>query len=151
MKGEYLLHAVWSAELCSGNDFRRSPIAATLRRLLSRPVIHLVTSAFGKDPYATYASVLVEDGLSLADVLEQELDVTVNDGDVVLIEPRSYVEDWRYSQAELGDHISKLLVGLAATDLSDREKFRRTGFAVLDQAIRGQLSKEFPEARSHLN
>ena len=151
MKGEYLLHAVWSGELCTGNDIRRSPIAATLRRLLSRPVIHLVTSAFGKEPYATYASVQLEEGLSLADVLEQELNVSVNDGDVVLIEPRSCVEDWRYSQAELGEHISKLLIGLAATDLSDRERLSRTGFALLDQAVRGQLSKEFPVATSHLN
>ena len=146
-----MLHAVWSSEVCQSVEERRSPIAETLRNLLPQPVIHLVTNAFGQAPYATYASAQLDEGFTLADVLEQELDITVEDDDIVLIEPRSFTEDWTYNKSDLGAQVQRLLVGLAMTNKSESDDIFVSDLSEIENAAGGQASGVLTAVASPLN
>ena len=151
MKGEYLLQAVWSGEVWLCADNQSSPLVESLRILLPRPVIHLVSVSIGARPFATYGGAIVERNLTVADVLEQELDIDVADDDIILIEPKSFVEGRQCTEAELGRHLGALLVYLVGANRLHLNEIDATGIRDADSETRVRLSKALPDLATHLN
>ncbi|MDK3016731.1 hypothetical protein [Pseudodonghicola flavimaris] len=118
MQNETLLELIWSGAIESRNANGDSPLAGLLDALLTVPAIGLVGDLGDGRAHAFMESTELMPGVSLGDVLDQEMGLDVPQDAVVLIEPACSADAEVYSGNHLGQVLGGILMQLAGAGAS---------------------------------
>ncbi len=113
MQRDKLLELIWSEAVELPVECETSPLSKILACLLERPVVGLLARNHLEQPVAMFESDDLFPGTSLSDVLEEELEIEVEDGALVIFEPSKFANAKTYSGRELGVMLGRILVDLA--------------------------------------
>jgi hypothetical protein len=129
-----ILELFWSETLVEAPRNARSPLAALFTSLLAAPTLCLVADpdAPAFEPFASYGGQEVMPGMSLADLLYEELSIEVSEETIVLVEPRSHAAEPYVSSQRIGTTLGNLLVSLGqmGQDAATERGARLAGAAV---------------------
>ena len=112
MTGDIVLKYIWDNALEQRTGDGLSPLARVFTSLLAAPTISFVSS-LGSQSFATYGGDEVMPGITLADVLDEEMGLEISEDTIVLIEPEAACTAAYVSSAELGRTLGELLLDLA--------------------------------------
>lgn len=115
-----VVELVWSAALTEQSEKLKSPIAGMLSALLPARTLCFSVDTDHKDsfePFVSFGAKEVMPGLTLADILFEELSMEITDNTVVLFEPREGVEAKHYRGRDVGSALGRLLIELSKLEI----------------------------------
>ena len=117
-----LLERIWSSEIVAVDVSNASPVSLMLNSLLAAPVVSFldISREDISEPFVCYGGYEILPGANLADVLLEELGVEVDEGSVILVEPRSHFNAAWDSADDLGRLVGRILVSLSKIEAESR-------------------------------
>ena len=109
-----ILVPIWSDAVEESRTETLSPLAQVLDTLLDCPTVCLISHLGLSQPCALLESDEVLPGTPLGDILEEELNINIPVGAVVLFEPAEFAQKGEYSGAELGRVLGTILIELVS-------------------------------------
>jgi hypothetical protein len=143
MRSELMGH-IWGKRLEFCTDPCSTPLGRILSSLLASPITRFTVEVEDADltPVAIYAGEEVISGASLADVLEQEFGLDLEEGAIVLIEPCAPLASTPPCPVALGHQIGHIIVSLAQTE--------RDGFTTSERLLSaGNIAHSFHHEMLH--
>ena len=117
MRSDLMGH-IWGGRLEFCADPCNTPLGRILSSLLASPITRFTVAVEDADltPFAIYAGEEIISGASLADVLDQEFGLDLEDDAIVLIEPCAQPTLTPTCPVQLGHHIGHIIVSLAQSE-----------------------------------
>ena len=113
MEYEQLLTQIWGGAIEIDRSADKTALSALVTSLVSVPVVALTSTADLKRPVAVMESSDLMDGVSLGDILAEELGIEVPYGAMVLIQPKSAAQGTDLSAKKLGEFLGRVLLDVA--------------------------------------
>lgn len=140
-----LLEQIWCNRLELRPAHSISPLGRILTSLLALPLTHLVVRdpTANQVPFAMYAGEAIFSGATLADVLEEEFGLDLNDESIILVEGLPTAGTPDVSPEQLGKSVGNIIVSLARTESNKL-------FADVNRRSDAQETHAFNRAATHL-
>ncbi|MGR3508432.1 MAG: hypothetical protein ACU0CQ_17215 [Sulfitobacter sp.] len=152
MRSELMEH-IWGNRLELTEAHSVSPLGRILNSLLAAPLTRFIIH--GRDdqcaPFAMYAGEEIIPGATVADVMEEEFGLDLNEDAIILFEARSAVGTDQTSPEQLGRSIGNIIVSLASFE--QKSALSGDGFTDADWAVRslGNTGNRFGKPSLHIH
>ena len=120
MEHTAILEQIWGEQISVLDSKTLSPLAGLLQSLVDTPIIVLASSC-SRYPFALPDHFELMPGLSLGDVIDEELGCHVPEGATVLVEPVDFARKQDFSGRKLGEMLGEVLLGLLKKESLDPE------------------------------
>ncbi|MDC0739453.1 hypothetical protein N6L24_14285 [Cognatishimia sp. SS12] len=113
MERRELAAQIWGGAISEEETKIVSPLCGVLGSLMNAPVIPLALQSDGALPHAFLEATEVLPGVSLGDMLAEELALDIPYGAVILLQPRGFACVQDYSGAKLGEILGQVVLNMS--------------------------------------
>ncbi len=117
--GEYIVgqldivEQIWGGDISEAQVSAVTPLEGLLASVVNVPVVTLTSRLEGSRPYALLESSEVLPGVSLGDILSEELSLEVPFGALILVQPKDFSDVKDYSGQKLGEMLGMIILDMA--------------------------------------
>lgn len=112
-----LLQQIWGGDLTEAAQSETTPLTGILSSLTKLPVVTLTSAHEAAQPFAMMEDTDILEGVSLGDVLSEELGIDVPFGAIVLVQPQSFEHGFDGSAQKLGEILGAILLEMSQGSL----------------------------------
>lgn len=113
-----IVEQIWGGDISDVQESAVSPLEGLLASVVNVPVVTLASRVDGGRPYALLESSEVLPGVSLGDILSEELSLEVPFGSLILVQPMGFSDTKDFSGQKLGEMLGMIILDMAKDDTS---------------------------------
>lgn len=108
-----ILEQIWGNDLVAATKAETTPLTGILASLTKLPVVTLSSGHEAARPFALLEDTEVLEGVSLGDVLSEELNLEVPFGALILVQPKDFDLGFDVSAQKLGEVLGAILLEMS--------------------------------------